>query len=260
MKLPVNQIMREAQNIIKKNFFLLFKRVFFITILFIPIGYIFITLESYDTLYPLLLALIAYMGLSVLFAITIHRIVLLGDDSISPYGHFFWSQREWIFLGYIIFINLFLELFSSLIAWATGFFYMFFSSFMGFYSAWMMILNNKMYLFVAIVLLILFLFISIWGYRFSMIFPALAIGKKSVGLKWATKITKGNGFRLFWINSMPVLIGFLLFDVSTFFDRMERLLGEYVSLFLLLFTILLLTMYQIILISISFKYLEEGEE
>jgi len=260
MNLPINQILLESQNIIKKNFSLLFKKVFLISILFLPIAYILSTLESYSTLYPMLFALIAYIGLFVLFAITVHRTVLLGDKSTPSYGHFFWSKREWIFLGYFIFINLFLELFSTLIVWATEFFYMFFSLGFGNSFNWMAFFHNKTYLLIAIVALLLFIFISILTYRLSMLFPALSIGKKGVGLKWAMKISKGNGWRLFWINSMPVMIGFFLFDVSTFFDRIERLLGTYVSIFFILFVVLLLAIYQITLISISFKYLDEFDK
>jgi len=122
---------------------------------------------------------------------------------------------------------------------------------------WMMILHNKTYLISLVLALLVLAFISILIYRLSMVFPALAIDKKGVSLKWAMKITKGNGWRLFWINSMPVVISFFLFDVSNFFDHIEKLLGVYVSTILILLAMGLLAIYQITLISLSFKYLEE---
>ncbi len=133
--------------------------------------------------------------LYVYFAVTCHRIIILGTESVPSFGLRKWSMRETRFT-----------------AWAVGMMLLIILLFILFsYSPYLLFLTQFEHGDYLIYLLYLF-FIPTVIYiisRLGIIFPATAVDEMQT-IKWAWAITRGNGWRLVIVfAALPLLSGFV---------------------------------------------------
>jgi len=236
IKLPVFKVIKAGFILVKTNARPLIKSL-------LPTGILLFILNIIEikTYWPAgdavqLLHLAITGGVFTLFAITCHRTLLLGSQSVPQYGVTSWSAREWRFLwwgmvAYFFLIVLFmlvaimLSVFTSSVG-GPGF---------GFSGA----------------LSLLGIIPGIYVFsRLSILFPAVAIEKK-VGWDWALATSKYNGWRLVVIVGLiPLVFGFspalLCRDTCIVVDVLWAFIG------------IIFTVFEIALLSLSFKYLSEN--
>ncbi|MBN2466954.1 MAG: hypothetical protein JXD19_02285, partial [Deltaproteobacteria bacterium] len=156
----------------------------------------FISLSSDESQGVLLMSFLfaAQILLFTIFAVTCHRLVLLGDDSVPPYGLQTWTGRETRFVGWFLELIFIFVAITILLVVPLGFM----GSLLGGGDSqplWFM------YLFCIPGLYVLS--------RLSIILPAIAIDKRE-DLLWAWRVSKGNGGRLFIVAGiLPVLFSLI---------------------------------------------------
>jgi hypothetical protein len=133
------------------------------------------------------------LGLAfTVFAVTCHRLVLLGGESVPKYGLTKWSSREtrfvgWALLGYFCILSVWVLLSIPVL----GLLLMFHLS----SNPW--------------VLVVVYLVMIPCGYvfaRLSVLLPATAVDERP-NVKWAREVTEGNGWRLVLIvGVLPVVL------------------------------------------------------
>lgn len=185
----------------------------------------------------------------VLFAITCHRLVLIGNTGVPENGMLTWTRREWWFLAYIILLPLVYLLSMALNLMAHGLL-----------KEFEVQIGNFQIIFAngdGILLLILFSALpSVYIFsRLSLLFPATAIDR-DVDVDWAWKISKKNGWRLAVIIVLLPLVFGLLQGLHVFFLRGNATWVEDI-IFVLLRLILLAV--EIVALSLSYKHLTENE-
>jgi hypothetical protein len=160
-----------------------------------------------------------YGMLFTLFAVTCHRIIILGPYSVPVYGLYYFTMREVRFYGWGFVIYFFL----SLITFITMFPVSFFS-----FNAKS---NGFLWLFAMYIAIVPGTYIFS---RLSLLFPATATDHKK-DMKWAWDATKGNGWRLLLLlGVIPVVIGFMtgIFSgVSASFDAALIIAGYIFAVF-----------------------------
>jgi len=166
----------------------------------LPISLIMIALRMGDSVILAELGFVAefvtrilYWMVITVFAVTCHRLILLGDDSVPKYGLRKWSKREssfvgWSLLGYggWTLITLLVIIFSVGFTGSLG----------SLPQAW----GGYALYFIAVPGAYVFA-------RFSVLLPATAVDEQR-DLTWAWKTTEGNGWRLF------LVVGILPFALS----------------------------------------------
>jgi len=169
-----------------------------------------------------------------LLVVNCHRIILLGNNSVSSYGMRFFSKREWRFTKWLIAIYLLLFLLIMLITLPTPVI----ASSIGLYATYA--------IYAIAITSIAYLFS-----RLSLILPATAVDYDP-DVYWAWDITKANGWRLVIIICVLPLISSILIS----------LLNEKTSnvLYFLLSEILTYSfiIFEIFALSLSFKYLHNN--
>jgi len=141
------------------------------------------------------------IAIYTLFAITCHRLALIGDEGVPDYGLLTWTQREWRYLGWSLVI---------MIIWALFFFVI--NSVVVSIVTRLVQAGVKMETiqpFEPFVLLactpILYLFA-----RFSVLYPAISLDQP-VTAKGAWRLTAHNGWRMVIVVCLlPLLLYFLL--------------------------------------------------
>jgi hypothetical protein len=150
-----------------------------------------------------------------LFAVTCHRIVLLGETAVPKYGLVWWTSRETRFLGWgVLFAIFFLVALIPLgiLAWLVGYF------------AKIPFEGHEKYWVIPLLALPI-----VYGFaRLAVLFPATAVGERR-NTAWALATTIGNGWRIaFAAIFIPALPGFALAKLpvkdSLLFDFAVRLL------------------------------------
>lgn len=138
---------------------------------------------------------VVFFGLAfALFAVTCHRLILLGDRSVPKYGLIRWSSRETRFVGRTLLIYL--------CAWVAAVVpsilaFQFIPYALALRPSWVMFAIS----FFAIIALPAYLFA-----RLSVLLPATAVDERP-RFAWAWDITRGNGWRLFLVVSvLPVAL------------------------------------------------------
>lgn len=123
--------------------------------------------------------------INVIFAITVHRVVLLGPDSISQWGFVNWSKRETFFLIHLIGIGLAL-------------------------------LPSIAFAYIPVLGPLLALIFMCWILgRLSLVFPGIAIDK-GVGFKLSWELTKKHQMLMFLIVIvLPILIALPFYAIMT---------------------------------------------
>jgi hypothetical protein len=177
-----------------------------------------------------------------LFAVTCHRLVLLGDHSVPKYGLIRWSSRETRFVGWTLLIYL--------CAWVAAVVpsilaFQFIPYALALRPSWAMFAIS----FFAIIVLPAYLFA-----RLAVLFPATAVDERP-SLAWAWKVTEGNGWRLFLVvGVLPVALwlgpGYLVNYL------VAHLLRYAVIVYLLIYvTGCVLYIIEIAALSLSYKHL-----
>ncbi len=149
-----------------------------------------------------------------LFGVAWHRLTLLGPRVSPPRVAVTWKRQHWRFLGYAVAVTAIgyclwvgVTLLSVLLALPMGESGMFASE------------SLKLYIFIAITMVIGgigFLYLIM---RFSFVFPAVAV-EETYGLRHAWTHTRGQGFRLIGLmilTALPImLVGWLLTIILDF--------------------------------------------
>ena len=239
-RLPVFGTITEAFIVMKENMGILWKPLFLSGVLMVVLNMFFFDILKLFVVEPntmknmgsfaimIWLQKIVYAIFFVIFTITTHRIILLGKDSVNAYG-LSWSRREWIFVLYSIGIYIILLVLSFLMLPIVGMVASLGSSY------FMIIMNLAM-------LAIMLLFS-----RLSMLIPAISVEKIDIDWSWTMSVSKNNGFRLLIVLSVVPFIFKYLLGFMVGISRELNILAEIITLFLLVF--------EIILLSLSFKYL-----
>lgn len=238
IKLPVLNILKDAFFLTKENA-LSFSRKIFIT------GFLLMVLDVIDqkqyfsnNLLSIPVSIVMYLLIFTLFAVTVHRVTLLGKQSVPDLGVLSYSSREWRFVWWSTIIFVYFILVFFILAFLIFILFGYSDSGFGF--------GFLEFLFVLSLTLAFYFFA-----RLSILFPAIAIEKK-VGWNWAFEATKNNGWRLVVIvGAFPIAVGFvpnLLFDINVFLD------------IILIFFNLVLLVFEITALSISFKYLSSHDD
>lgn len=189
---------------------------------------------------------IIYYAAHILFAITCHRVVLIGDTGVPEYGMFSWTRREWWFLAYLILLPFVYLLTSALILMAHGLLMEFDIEIKSF-----QIISWKLDGFLLLAFILALPSVYIFS-RLSLLYPATAVDR-DVDVDWAWKITKNNGWRLIVIIVLLPLafafsrILFLREGATWIEDVIGLLLG------------LILLAVEIVALSLSYKHLTENE-
>ncbi|MBC3766161.1 hypothetical protein [Neptunicella marina] len=119
------------------------------------------------------------MLINTLFAVTTHRIILIGDHAVPPFGLSRWTKRETSFLLHTLAFALIFMPFVLVGMFATS----------GF---WVLIPG--------------LICISWLAARLSLVFPAIAIEDENAGFKLAWELSRGKtGFMLAVVFLLPVI-------------------------------------------------------
>jgi hypothetical protein len=183
------------------------------------------------------------MALYILFAITCHRLVLLGDQGVPNYGLRAWTLREWRYMGWSIVILVVWLLFSFVIN------SLIVSAFISDVEA-----GGKAEAFQSIKSLSYFAYIPVLYIfsRLSVLYPAIAMDQQPTA-QWAWRITDRNGWRL------TVVVSFLpwaLYFLTSLLLRENAIFVENIIFELLGFILLAV---EIVALSLSYKHLTQAE-
>lgn len=178
------------------------------------------------------------MAIYVLFAITCHRLVLIGDQSVPKYGLLKWTQRETQFFGWCLVLML-----AFIVPWLI-FFMFFFNSFLLAPAMGLVESDSGRIMIVSLSFLPSLYIVS----RLGVLYPATAV-ERPADMKWAWNLSKNNGWRLtFVIGLLPwvsyFLVGFLLRENATWVEEFIVLLISFIFLAV-----------EIVALSFSYKHL-----
>ena len=180
----------------------------------------------------------------IVIAITCHRLILLGNGSVSKYGINKWTLREtWFSFWFLILTYLIPFLLLKL------FIYLIFVSVPSidyiYYFTW----------FLAIFILILSFYLTV---RLSLIFPHIALDNLNLNIiRWSWQLTRGHFFKIFTlIILVPIMMFLPFYLLGIIFEDIDK--GSIPYLILTLFSTCLsyfLTIFVISTLSISYHWL-----
>ena len=238
--LPVIQTIRAAFQ------FVWDKRVRMLRALAIPVALLFVvdhafTFANNDPL-KFVQAFIQ-MAIYILFAITCHRVALIGDESVPNYGLRTWTLRESRYLGWSVIIFVVWMLFSFVI----NSFYV--SMIVSKVEAGASAEIYQSYKYWLIPLYIPILYILS---RLSVLCPAIALDQK-VDAQWVWRLTAHNGWRL---TIVVGLLPWVLYFLAGLLLRENATLVE--NIIVELFGFILLAV-EVVALSFSYKHLAKSE-
>lgn len=217
-RLPIIAIVKEALLLVWQKRLVLFRALIVtglvLAALDVAQGHLMKRVDSISLL-GLSFALVCVMwGVSILFAITCHRIVLLGETSVPKYGLLSWTSRETRFFGWGAVLSFYLLLVLAPIGLAmfAATFFVDISFKEGYAKYWgLLAFVPAMYV----------------AARLAVLFPATAIGERH-NTDWAFDTTARNGWRVAAATSLvPVPFGFAIralpFGHDVFTDFLLRL-------------------------------------
>ena len=234
-KLPVFRIIKESFALLIRNWkpFSQGLAPSYAVILILSISQSVLKIDS-TLLFSILIAIA-----SVFFAISCHRLTILGHASIPRFGIYKWGGREWKFVGWGLVVY---------------FYYMLIFIFAGASISLLLPLlpeqNNSMSFFIIIGIFGILPAFYIFA-RLSLFFPAIAVDKKvNWDLIWA--MSKGNGWRLVITSSLiPIIISATL----SFFTEIHIVIDAIVLIVQLLTVPL-----AVVILSLSFQTLDENQD
>lgn len=171
----------------------------------------------------------------VLFAVSCHRVIILGRSYLPSASGVYWTMRETVFLGWTIGLGLLAATLSLLIAFVR------------------LLLRDwaDMPTVTWITDLTLYLFAAYFLMRFALVLPAAALEHRlSFADSWAA--TRGNGLVLAFAIGVPAFMELLAFrTLDSIIATPEALLSSVPYFIVALIT----TAFQIAVMSIAYKYL-----
>lgn len=179
----------------------------------------------------------------ILFAITCHRLALIGDHSVPTYGLLTWTQRESRYLGWLIVITLICMLISYVI---NSYFVSQMVNDLEAGASPESLQSSWRFTYLAYIP-ILYVFS-----RLSVLYPAIALDQQ-INAQWAWQATARNGWRLTLIvGVLPwilyYLVNLLLRDNATFVEYgVVRIIGFF------------LLAVEVVALSFSYKHLVGSE-
>lgn len=179
----------------------------------------------------------------ILFAITCHRLALLGDQDVPDYGMLTWTKREWQYLGWVLVIMVICMLISfvttSLIA----------SSIIKNVEAGARV---ESFQFTRSLFYLAFIPVMYILCRLSVLYPAIALDQE-VSARWAWQLTAHNGWRMTLIVG---LLPWVLYIPINLLLRENATLVENTIAELLGFVLLAV---EVIALSFSYQHLAQAE-
>ena len=238
--LPVIRVIRDAFQ------FIWDKRTRLLCALAVPVALMFVveyafTFSQNDPL--MWIQVFIQMAIYILFAITCHRLAIIGDSGVPNYGLLTWTKREWQYLGWA-FVILIIWMFFSLVI--NSFFVSIIINDVEAGASVESFRSTKVFL-----NLFYIPFVYIFS-RLSVLYPAIAVDLQ-VNVQWAWQLTAHTGWRLTLV--VAVLPGALYFLVSLLI-RENATFAENTILEFLGFILLAV---EIVALSFSYKYLTETE-
>jgi hypothetical protein len=234
-KVSITQILVQVVLDLKKKKLALSQKLIVLVILmtvFESISGFFIFEKGFNSL---VLYWILYGAVFTLFAVTCHRVIILGPYSVPRYGLYRISMREARFYGWGFITYFYMSLITLSIMLPINIF------------AFEAELNGNLWFFNMYIALIPGAYIFS---RLSVLFPATAINYRK-NMNWAWDTTRGNGWRLFvLLGVIPMAIGIMtgkFLGISTALDAAIHFIGS------------ILTVFEIAILSHVYKYLA-GEE
>ena len=215
-RLPVWATVREAAQAIAREWKALLKAVAVPALLVAVVVVLEDPFPNRSFLWDLLTGVLTFVPLT-LIAVSCHRLVILGVDSLPSAWGLFWSRRETRFLGWYLLIPLIT--FVSLIV----------------LSALVEILLVALlnvglasggHLFL---LLVLLAFAGYAAARLSLVLPATSIGQRPT-LKGSWRLSRSNGWRLALVMFLPSLV---LIPLSVGSSQLGGIAPQFLAAFLL---------------------------
>ena len=199
-RLPVWATIREAVQAIAKEWKALLKATA-VPAVVVAVGNVFSNQEYVEAVFPDLssylqdlLQIVAESALSVGFAMMIaiscHRLVILGVDSLPSAWGLFWSRRETRFLGWSMLISLITALPFAVVGILVGI---------------LVAVLGRSFTVSAAVPLSVLPFVLYASARLSLVLPATAIGQRPT-LKGSWRLSRSNGWRLALVMFLPSLV------------------------------------------------------
>lgn len=230
--LPLSSVIVETLSAVWNKRLRLFQALILVSMSLVGLELVYAYLLAPDpSLFTSMLYIIPYVILFTLFAVTCHRIVLLGNSEVPKYGILSWSQRETRFIGWTIVGYLFFTLITM---------------FVGVFAI-PVIATSFSAVFAYVIPLVV---LVPGGYvlsRLSILLPATAVDERP-NLKWAWNITSGNGWKLFLIVALlPQLVS----AVYVFVDWPEYLIIQF-AIGLLTYALVAI---EIAALSVSYRFL-----
>ncbi len=232
-KLPILHILLSVLKNLNTQKSALLKRLAFLAIVMTAFESLadFFTLETSFTI--LIIYWLTYGMVFTLFAVTCHRVILLGPESVPKYGLHSISLREIRFFGWGFVTYFYLSLITFFSMFPMGFFT---------FDAESNMYHMMIYSFISIIPGT-YLFS-----RLSILFPATAVDHRK-DMEWAWETTKGNGWRLLILLGMiPIFIKLFLgifAGISLSMDIALNFIGS------------ILAAFEIALLSHAYKFLSD---
>jgi len=130
------------------------------------------------------------VGFAMMIAISCHRLVILGVDSLPSAWGLFWSRRETRFLGWSMLISLITALPFAVVGILVGI---------------LVAVLGRSFTVSAAVPLSVLPFVLYASARLSLVLPATAIGQRPT-LKGSWRLSRSNGWRLALVMLLPSLV------------------------------------------------------
>ncbi len=206
-----------------------FRALFLLSLLMIGAS----TVDKFINAHPLyfLLSIIISIFIPIIIAVTCHRIVLAGDESVPQYGLLRWSKSETRFLGWSFVIGL-ISLSTALIPLTV----------LGFIDKSFIIQQTFNYQ-VMVIMYILMIPGAYIGARLSLLLPATALDYRH-NMSWSWNQSRENGWRLFLIVGVFPIAFFIIQTAVIREDAtlFETVLGELIGVFFLIIGIVALSL------------------
>ncbi len=236
-KLPVKRIITHAFLIPWVMRKVLLRSILFPILLLVIVDIAAWALDSPDGIVIFLLGLASFIFYAFL-AVTCHRIVLMGENSVPPFGIRKWEMRETRFLGWVI--GIYFTAFFALVC-------------MGVISTILLsVLGNVGLSLVQLMYLVITVLVLYMMSRLIMVFPATAIDERP-SIRWSWELTNNNGWRLFLIAAvLPAVTAFF----QAMLERENSTMMENIGLTALTFVMIVV---EVSALSLAYKAFRENQ-
>lgn len=182
-------------------------------------------------------------ALYALFAITCHRLALIGNPGVPDHGLLTWTKREWQYLGWAFIIMIVWMLYSFVI---NSFYISIIIEDVEAGASVESFQSTKDWL------NLLYIPLAYFFCRLSVLYPAIAVDQP-VTAQWAWRLTAHNGWR------MALVVGLLPFVLYFLLNLLLRENATFVEILFLSIIEFFVFAVQFVALSFSYKHLTEIE-